>query len=189
MDYEETIKVMTHYRSYLWHANHNCQTKNRSVQTSRLKLVTWIKYCHATYGRTAHPTTWNKQMYMTECVRGRGNIFFLKIGLIALKDRDFCKIPPKAWAPVKYHRKVEMWTESSTLLDLSVSSVNLDRNTPDHFLTIHHMRNKHRAWSDTISTQETSTRASSYTIWTQGRCLTCIKYSLPTKTIVPVQHM
>jgi len=54
-------------------------------------------------------------------------------GLIALKDRDFRKIPPKAWAPVKYHRKVEMWTESSTLLDLSVSSVNLDRNTPRPF--------------------------------------------------------
>ena len=75
---------------------------------------------------TAHSIFWF-------CAQHTVILYFGKIGLIALKDRDFRKIQPKDWAPVKYHRKVEMWTESSTLLDLSVSSVNLDINTPRPF--------------------------------------------------------
>ena len=120
--------------SPLWHANHSCESKNQPVQTSRLvELVTWIKYCHATYGRTPIPPLEINKYIWHSAFAEEGVFFFGKIDLIALKDRDFRKIPPKAWAPVKYHRKIEMWTESSTMLDLSVSSVNLDRNTPRPF--------------------------------------------------------
>jgi len=39
-----------------------------------------------------------------------------KIGLIALKDHDFRKIPPKSFGPVTYHRKLQ------TLPQISIPS-------------------------------------------------------------------
>ena len=45
-----------------------------------------------------------------------GHLEVGKIGLIALKDHDFRKIPPKSFGPVKYHRKLQ------TLPQISIPS-------------------------------------------------------------------
>ena len=40
-----------------------------------------------------------------------------KISSVALKDRDFRKIPPKAFVSVNYHEKVQMVPEYTIMLD------------------------------------------------------------------------
>ena len=68
-----------------------------------------------------------------------------KIGLIALKDCDFRKIPPKARGPVKYHWKLHSLPKFNILTWTYIP--------PNRFFTgkqVQHMRKKHRANTCTI---------------------------------------
>lgn len=53
-----------------------------------------------------------------------------KIGLVASKDHDLRKIPPEDRASVKYHRKFQTLTQSSSPFLFVGPSVNHDQNAP-----------------------------------------------------------
>ena len=57
-------------------------------------------------------------------------IFIGKIGCVALKDRDFRKIPLKRRWPRKIPSNAKALNETTIPLDFAVMPVNLDKNTP-----------------------------------------------------------